>query len=226
MLEGRIVAVQDLTERQVRTMFGLMRKYYANIAWEHFITDLGGKCDAVLLCDADGEIHGFTTLAVFPRDGGVQLLYSGDTIVEKAYWGNNDLPAAWVRNAFAHAELFSGRTYWLLLTKGYKTYKFLHTFVKEFYPRYDAETPPEIQALIDGFAREQFGGKYSGGVYSEGRDFLKEEFDDLSEAKLKNPHTAFFLEKNPNYRNGDELVCIAELCLCNLNRSGRRMLGR
>ncbi len=38
---------------------------------------------------------------------------------------------------------FDGKTYWLLLSKGYKTYKFLHTFFNAFYPCVDVETPAE-----------------------------------------------------------------------------------
>jgi hypothetical protein len=40
----------------------------------------------------------------------------------------------------------------------------------------------------------------------------------------RNPHTEFFLSKNPGYVNGDELVCLTELCPENLTAAGRRMM--
>ncbi len=224
MLEGKTVAVRDLTKRQIEVMFDIMKRYYENILWENFERDLNDKCDAVLLCDENGEIHGFTTLAVYERDARVRLLYSGDTIVEKEYWGSNDLSSAWIKNALRHAERFDGKTYWLLLSKGYKTYKFLHTFFNAFYPCVDVETPAAIQEIMDEFAASRFGDQYQDGVYAEGKDFLKEEYDDVGKAALRNRHTAFFLRKNPNYMRGDELVCLTELCADNLNRLGRKML--
>ena len=226
MLKGRVVSVNDLTVRQIKKMYSIMTEYYNNITESNFFSDLLKKVDVVLLCDGDGDIHGFTTLAIFPRDAHTQLLFSGDTIIEKAYWGKNDLQQTWVTNAIAHAERFHGKTYWLLLSKGYKTYKYLPTFFNAFYPCVDTGTPQEIQAIMDSFAIEQFGDKYQNGVFVEGKDFLKEDFADIGDMQLKDKNTAFFLDKNPNYVKGNELVCIAELSLDNLNRLGRRALGR
>ncbi|MCL2201218.1 MAG: hypothetical protein FWB75_04570 [Oscillospiraceae bacterium] len=226
MLKGKAVKINKLTNNQKEKMYLIMTKYYENIKEQNFYADLGKKIEAILLCDANGEIHGFTTLAIFLYDKRTQLVFSGDTIVEKEYWGIHDLGETWLERAFSYAENFEGQTYWLLLSKGYKTYKYLHTFYNTFYPCVDKETPSEVQAVIDKFATEQFGNKYKNGVYAAGKDFLKEEFDDVSDAKLKNKHTSFFFEKNPNYKQGDELVCITELSLENLNRLGRRMLDK
>jgi hypothetical protein len=206
-------------------MFGMMSEYYDNILWDNFIVDLRKKDEAILLCDDAGAIHGFTTLASFDYDPTTRLLFSGDTVIEQEHWGNNDLTQIWSRRAFALAGAFGGKTYWLLMTKGYKTYKYLHTFFNCFYPRADTETTRDIQAIIDNFAKMQYGEKYRNGVITAGRDFLKDEFAAIDEAKLKDRNTAFFLEKNPNYKNGDELVCLCEISANNLNKYGRRALG-
>jgi len=203
-----------------------MREYYHNVLWENFIGDLQKKLDVILLCNESGEVHGFTTLAIFSHDENTQLLFSGDTVVKKEYWGAHDLSQAWIKNALTHAEQFSGKTYWLLITKGYKTYKYLHTFFNEFYPRADTQTPPGLQEIMDIFGVAQFGERYKNGVFAEGRDFLKEEFDDMDGSKLRDKNTAFFLEKNPGYKKGDELVCLCELSVDNINKLGRRVLGR
>jgi len=224
MLYGKAIAVSDLSAEQRKKMLAIMQEHYDNLRQGTFYADLAKKQDAVLLCDEQGEIHGFTTLAAFDLGGGVQYLFSGDTIVEKAYWANHNLPQAWLANALKRAGQYDGKSYWLLLSKGYKTYKYAHTFFHEFYPRYDKETPEYMQALMDTFAAEQFGEKYYGGIYHAGKDFLKSEYADISPAKLQNKNTAFFLERNPGYRQGDELVCIAELSVDNLNSLGRKLL--
>jgi len=226
MLKGKIAKINKLTHCQKEKMYSIMTKYYANITEETFYSDLDKKLEVVLLCDENDVIHGFTTLAIFLYDERTQLLYSGDTIIEKECWGKNNLMPIWLNNAMSHAEKFDGKTYWLLLTKGYKTYKFLHTFFNKFYPCVDTGTPHELQKIIDKFAIEQFGSKYQNGIYVAGKDFLKEEFDDTDETKMKNKHTTFFLEKNPNYKIGDELVCLTELSLDNLNKLGLKILER
>jgi hypothetical protein len=132
----------------------------------------------------------------------------------------------WIANALNYAERFDGVTYWLLLTKGYKTYKFLHTFMKEFYPRVDCDTPNALREIIDDFAAAHFGARYKNGVVEEGKDYLKSNFARIPQEKLHDKNTAFFLEKNPGYTAGNELVCIAELSAENLNRLGRKVLGR
>ena len=226
MLLGKTLPAAGLTERQIKTMFRIMQNYYDNILWDNFVSDLRNKRDVVLLCDDNDAIHGFTTLTVFAHGEHAQLLFSGDTIVEKEYWGDNNLPHAWLINALGYAQNFKGKTYWLLLAKGYKTYKYLHTFFNEFYPRAQTATPQHLQEIIDAFANKQFGAKYQNGVYVEGKDFLKGEYADIGEAQLRDKNTAFFIERNPGYKNGNELVCLCEISVGNLNRLGRRILGR
>ena len=226
MLVSVVLPIEKLTTVQIEAMYQIMEMYYENILQDTFISDLKMKRDVVLLLDEDGNIRGFTSMALFLHDGRTQLLYSGDTIVEKEYWGRHDLSQAWLINALSHAETFDGRTYWFLLTKGYKTYKYLHTFFNEFYPRVDVETPAELQHIMDSFAKEHYGGKYKNGVYAAGKDYLKGEYANIGKTALRNKNTAFFFNKNPGYMNGDELVCLCEISMNNLNKFGRRLLGR
>jgi hypothetical protein len=224
MLKGKAVAVNELTLGDVKKMFRIMQTYYENMIETNFISDLFRKQDVILLSDECSEIRGFTTLAVFSFDEHTQLLFSGDTIVEKEYWGNHDLIRVWTQNAMKHSERFAGETYWLLLSKGYKTYKYLTSFFNEYYPCKDCETPENMQKIMDSFAVSQFGEKYKNGVYNEGKDYLKTEFAEIENRHRTDKYVSFFLEKNPGYTVGDELVCIARLSKDNLNRIGRRIL--
>jgi len=226
MLKSVVLQVEKMTTEQTDTMYAIMEVYYGNTSYNAFIGELKKKRDVVLLLDEQGIIRGFTTLAVFPYDEQTQLLYSGDTIVEKEYWGRHNLSQAWINNAMLYAEDFDGVTYWFLLSKGYKTYKYLNTFFNVYYPRVDTETPTNIQHIIDTFAKQQYGEKYRNGVWIAGNDFLKDEYDFTGEAAKRDKSTAFFLEKNPGYMNGDELICLCEISVNNLNKVGRRVLGR
>ena len=226
MLKSAVLSVKELATEQIDVMYTIMEVYYGNTSQNNFVGELKKKQEVVLLLDGQNNIRGFTTLAVFSYDEQTQLLYSGDTIVEKEYWGRHDLSQAWLNNAMVYAEKFTGVTYWFLLSKGYKTYKYLNTFFNEYYPRVGTETPDTIQHIMDTFAKQQYGDKYRNGVWMADNDYLRGEYDYTQEVAARDKNTAFFLDKNPNYMNGDELICLCEISVDNLNKLGRRALGR
>jgi hypothetical protein len=43
--------------------------------------------------------------------------------------------------------------------------------------------------------------------------------------RLRNRHVAFFAQRNPGHRDGDELVCLTRLQDDNLTASGRRIVA-
>ena len=53
-----------------------------------------------------------------------------------------------------------GDLYWLLLTSGFRTYRFLPVFFRSFYPRCDAQTSKTAADLLDAIAFERFGSRY------------------------------------------------------------------
>jgi len=117
--------------------------------------------------------------------------------------------------------------YWLLISSGYKTYRFLTVFYKEYYPRYDTPTPPDIQFLMEHLATQRFGSDYchEDGVvrFRDGATPLREGVAEVTDERLHDPHVAFYLECNPGYVNGDELVCITRVHPDNFTPAGRRM---
>ena len=52
--------------------------------------------------------------------------------------------------------------YWYLISKGYRTYRFLPVFFREFYPRHDVATPPVEAAVLYALGRRKFGDSYDG----------------------------------------------------------------
>jgi hypothetical protein len=117
--------------------------------------------------------------------------------------------------------------YWLLISSGYKTYRFLTVFFKEFYPRYDQPTPLDIQALIDHLACERFGADYhpDPGIvrFQNGATPLRSGLAEVTEERLHDPHVAFYIERNSGHANGDELVCLTRVHPDNFTPAGRRM---
>ncbi len=52
---------------------------------------------------------------------------------------------------------------------------------------------------------------------------LREGLDEVPEGRLADPHVAYFLERNPGWVRGDELICLTEIAEGNLTPAGWRM---
>jgi len=77
------------------------------------------------------------------------------------------------------------------------------------------------------FATVFFGEAYdrtAGVVRVPGASTLRPELTDHAETVERDKHGRFFLEVNPGFARGDELVCCARLDLDNLTRVAHRML--
>jgi hypothetical protein len=239
-LHGRVLARQTLDTRTRNAMFSLLAAHFVGVDRTTFNRDLEDKSCAILLEDDAGDLRGFSTMVVYEsRAAGtpVSVVYSGDTIVDRAWWGSPALARTWVRAVRQLAPENEPRdVYWLLLTSGFRTYRFLPVFFREFYPRFDAVTPPRDATLLDVLAGERFGQQYdaaSGVVRFVHPQILAPDLVTLPRHRMtrKNtehgpvpdPHIAFFLERNPGFVRGDELVCLTRIDEQNLTPAGRRM---
>ena len=231
MIEFRFVPRAELTASQKGEMFKLLAEHFEGVTAEQFARDLAEKHLALLLESGEGLV-GFSTMLAYATtvDGeAVNVIYSGDTIVSPTAWGTTALPRAWVAGVEAlRATLPPGRCYWLLLTSGFRTYRFLPVFWRAFFPRFDAATPAETQRLLNQLAKERFGGQFdaeTGVVRLTNPQRLRGNLKEVPPGRETDPHVVFFLSRNPGHVDGDELVCVTELCPENLTRAGRRMMA-
>jgi hypothetical protein len=229
-VKGRLVRREALTALEREAMYGLLAASFEGVTRERFAADLAEKTWALLLEDEAG-LRGFSTLLLYesspPGEEVCTVVYSGDTIVDPAAWGSAALPRCWIAAVRRLREHYpKGRLWWLLLTSGFRTYRFLPVFWKDFWPRWDAPTPPETQARLDFLAGEKLGDLYrqdQGVVRFPEPQRLSGELAMVPEGRLADPHVPFFLQKNPNWRGGDELACLTEIAEGNLTAAGRRM---
>jgi hypothetical protein len=120
------------------------------------------------------------------------------------------------------------RVYWFLICSGYKTWRFLPVFFREFYPNPDAPTPAHVQNILDALGERKFGIEYhkeTGIVRLRTATPLREGVADVTEQRMRDPRIVFFTQKNPGYLQGDELACLTEISRTNLTRAGERMVG-
>lgn len=233
-LQGHIVAIPELGHSLTERMFHLMGEAYENLDELRFTQDLSNKDHVILMNDSEGELQGFSTLKVYRETLGGKarsILYSGDTVINPSYWGGFELPRLWGAYAFSLMEHERSREcYWFLMTKGYKTYRFLPVFFNEFFPCFEDSSNPELSVVRDEFAARLFTQHYdpAAGVISFGgkRDHLRQGVADIEPARLKDPHVSHFLKLNPEWELGDELACIASLRESNFKKMGRKLAER
>ena len=229
-LIGRLTDVADLSPNDRREMLRLMDQHYENVSPEAFEADLLEKRWVIQVRDSDGLMQGFSTQMVLNAvvDGRpIKALFSGDTIVDRQHWGDRALTRAGGQLALSLVEEWpEAELYWFLISQGYKTYRFLPVFFREFYPRFDAATPESMQLVIDALARQKFGAQYDAvaGVVRTPTYKLREGLADVTAERCEDPHVRFFVERNPGHVVGDELCCIARLSRENFTDAAYRVL--
>jgi hypothetical protein len=230
-LESQTVLVTQLRPDCIEQMLRLMQAHYEGVSEPQFRADLSSKQWAILLYD-ETRLCGFSTQVAFdfPHEGRqTRILFSGDTIIDKQHWGSLALPIAWGRLMLSlHSADPETELFWLLTSKGYKTYRFLPVFFHEFYPCFCSPTPVFEKALLDRVALQRFGTRYDaiGGVLrvDPGAQRLRDGVAELDLRRLRDPHVAFFQRQNPGHARGEELVCLARFHPDNLKPYIRRQL--
>lgn len=230
-LTSTAIARTDLTQADIQAMFCVFSENFDGATMDIFKRDLNGKNWVILLRDGEsGELEGFSTLALYETsfDGQpLSIVYSGDTIIRPAYWGTPELPRSWIKTVLEKSADMPQPLYWLLISSGYKTYRFLSVFYKEFYPCYDKPTPPEMQALMDHLATQRFGADYSSELgiarFTAGATPLRDGVAEVTDERLHDPHVAFYIARNPGHIHGDELVCLTRVHPDNFTAAGRRV---
>ena len=163
-LSARLATLEEVTLAQREEMLALMQRHYVNVRRAVFEADLAEKRWVILIHDADESLCGFSTQTIVEAEVGgraIEALFSGDTIVDRAHWGQQVLTRTWGRLALALIDSRPGEElYWFLISKGYKTYRFLPVFFHEFYPRYDHHDPPWVRSAVDALASSRYPHNY------------------------------------------------------------------
>jgi hypothetical protein len=226
---ARLVSREQLTQHDMGRMYRLLCEYFVGVTIEQFQRDTAEK-NWVILMEQSERLVGFSTLLAYETwiDGQVySVIYSGDTIVATDAWKSSTLARSWIESVATLRELCPRGPYlWLFITSGFRTYRFLPLFWREFFPRFDQKTPAHWKRLIDCLAKERFQEHYdpvTGVVRFQNPQRLRGSLAEIPAGRKTDPHIAFFSSGNPGHIMGDELVCITELSPHNLTTAGRRM---
>ncbi len=227
-LNARFVPLNRIHIRQIHEMYTVFRAHYEYTDIETFMSDLSKKDGAIVLSEQDtGRIVGFSTIVTLDmgrhgsRGAGV---FSGDTIIEPEYWGTRALHLAFVRY-IVRQKLRKPLTpiFWLLISKGYKTYLLMANNFEKYYPHPENRCP-DMEPLVKSYCDALFPGHYNPGTgvldFGERAQRLKNGVAGVSEELVREvPKVRFFQERNPTWNRGTELPCIGLLSYSMLIKS-------
>ena len=226
----------QLDECQRRSMLDLMIAYYDNVREDVFQRDLNSKDWVIRLrCQETGRLIGFSTQRLLRQtidDQPVRVLFSGDTIVDRKYWNSPKLAQTWGRFVLRMIDQSQHEPlYWLLLSKGYRTYRFLPLFFHRYSPAVDQATSADLERVRQAFAKRLYGDAFDSTtsvVRAAAIDNyrLHEGVAEITAARCQDPHVRLFLKLNPGHLSGDELCCVAPLERDNFTLAARRVIGR
>lgn len=227
-------AVSELTASEIATMFGLLSLEFLGVSFHDFRRDLEEK-EQVMLLRKRGvheEIVGFSTIMTLDLpipDRKVKAVFSGDTTVLPQYRSSTgfgvEIGRYFLRTVtrYPHCEV-----YYVLITKGWRTYKILPFFFFEFSPAHDRNTPERDEAVIRAFGAMKYPKEYhpeSGLIiFTKETQRLVPGSIDAIPRESPDKHVRYFLERNPTYLSGTELVCVAPVRESNFTPAFRRIL--
>lgn len=231
-MSAHFAPLAELSVAQRGALFALLGKHFAGVERDGFDRDLADKTHVLRLVDGEGRLLGFSTIDYrrrrFGDDDGA-LLYSGDTIVDPAAWAGANLGPAWVAAVFAlHAAQQGGPLWWLLLTSGVRTHRYLDVYCRHYHPAPPGRDDGDAATLLPGLCAERFADRFdptTGVVRLDAPQALLPHLATLPPHLADDASVAFFLARNPGWRSGEELASLCRLDVDNLTTAGQRALA-
>lgn len=229
-MQTEILDTRRVSPADVDEMFALFDRFYVNTDFQRFRQDFAEK-DWLIRMKDGARLVGFSTqkeITLSDGDTTQRFLFSGDTIVHPDYWNRSHLAGAFGHLFLRLEAEAASPLYWFLISKGYRTYRFLPVFFHHFHPRHQGNDT-DMKTRLDSIASSVFGSHYdpdSGIIDFQGnRDHLQDILIKIPPGREKDPHVAFFLAANPGYVRGTELACLCPLSRENLTRCGTRVIA-
>jgi hypothetical protein len=215
-VRSQILKISDLSAVDIAEMFTLFSQYYSDVSFEKFKSDLSEKTHVFVHKDESGWV-GFSTIFRKKISGlPGTYLYSGDTVLKESHWGSKLHQMSFFKYIVS-SKLSSpfSPVYWMLISKGFKTYMMMRRNFAESYPSPFKKTPEALQKIMDRFYNAKFGTHYSpkSGLidFNNPQGAVKANIASPSPDAIKDPEISYFLKLNPNYNLGVELACITEI---------------
>lgn len=221
-LTSQFYEIKKVSVVQLLEMHKLFIQYYNNADFETFAKDMGKKTGVFILEDKIKKcIIGFSTWTEInlSHNGKEAIgIFSGDTVIDRSYWGNKCLQKNFATKLFT-TKLKNPKkpVFWLLISKGYKTYLLLANNFLNFYPNYQTHDK-HLESLVDEYCNKLFPSAYCQETrlldFGDSYQNLKDGVAGITvEMKDHNQDIRYFESLNPTWAKGTELPCVGEVSL-------------
>ena len=213
---GRYRPLKDISLADCVTMYNLFTQYYDNTPLDVFVRDMSRKTGVfVIYRHLDDTIVGFSTIINFEVQAGgrsARCLFSGDTVVDRRYWGTSALRITTflyvLRQKIRHPFT---PLYWYLISMGYRTYMVMANNFPNYYPSVDGDDQ-HLREIGVAASEYLFPGKLDRERmmihFGDDACKLKGDVTPISDAERRNRKIAFFEQRNPRWMHGDEMPCV------------------
>jgi hypothetical protein len=213
--------------------YQLMQFEFAGVNFENFTRDFDEKQYVMILTNDSEEIVGFSTLMEMDinLEGKImKVIFSGDTTVLHEHRDSFGFGFELSKFFIRAIDLYpSHEVYYVLISKGWRTYRVLPFYFKEFFPCYERPIGLDEKSLINAFGYKKYPDNYveeTGLLCFKGEtERLRPESLDASLPPRNNPHVNFFFKNNPSYLEGTELVCMAKVSHDNFTRVVSKLIS-
>ncbi len=220
-----VVAVfkeNQLSDELKEQMWQLYVENYNDVTRQEFEKDLKKKNKLFIGCDKHTkEFAGFSAMEFYTEyvnGKKISVIYSGDTMIKKQYWGQKGLHNRFYIEALKHKLThLSTPLYWFMVCMGYKTYLIMAKNSLEYWPNYNKKTPEDNLQVLNTIAGNKFGNAYDPSlniINTKGVGCtLDPSVARITKTVLEIPEVSFFIKRNPKYAEGAELANISHLNL-------------
>lgn len=218
-LRRSTLTIEELTSDLKVQMFKLFEQYYDHVTYERFLQDLNEKTHVFFFHEPEtNRLVGFSTIfrKVIPEIAPGVFLFSGDTVIHEDYWGSKALQKSFFWFILKSKLLTPfAPLYWMLMSKGVKTYLMMRKNFKYSFPNVLGPTPKTYHHVLQSFYAMKFPGDFRSELglilFKEKVGAVKHRLDVNPESIMNNPEAQFFAESNPRWDQGEELACVAEI---------------
>ena len=208
--------------------FELLSKHFSSVSWKQFNADFHEKQYVALLRKED-RVVGFSTMVTLPivkaEGDPIFIAFSGDTAVE--FEARNSVGLGVTLSSFFRENISSygdGNVWYVLISKGWRTYKAMEFMFHSFTPYPGKNISIAERSVINAFGNSRYPDRFNEEIVIlrglHGDQKLREDSPDLEVASTE--LGKFFKQCNPNFANGDELICVARLSYDNFTKGFKR----
>ena len=232
-IKSEIRRIVDCAEEEREGCCQVLQQLFLGVQRQDFEADFREKEAVILLRNAENsDIIGFSTLMLLHLplpEGDIVAVFSGDTAVLPHYRSSFGLGVEIGRYFLdVHQRYPDQPAYYILISKGWRTYRIMPFLFVEYAPCRNVAVSPFVKSILDAFGRKKYPARYDstvGVIRSDGAGQRLPPDSSDAAAPQGDPDAQFFLQANPEYLRGDELICVASAMTENFTPQFRRLLG-